>query len=296
MPTYHILYNPKAASGAGLHKAKKLKDILKDGELKFHDITALDAKEFIGKTASDEKIVVSGGDGTISRFINDIYDSVPERELFYHASGSGNDIANDIGLSENAVTSLIPYIKNLPTVFVKGIKHKFINGIGYGIDGYCCEEGEKLRKKGKNINYTAIAIKGLLFFFKRTKATITVDGITKSYKNVWMIPTMFGRYYGGGMMACPLQSRKNEDGSLSVMAVHSKSKLHLLFVFPEIFTGKHIKHKSIVETYTGHEITVSFDKPTALQIDGEAVTGVLSYTVKSAKILNEENNKLKETI
>lgn len=296
MPRYHILYNPKAASGEGMNKAKALKNILTDGELLFYNITDINISDFIASTKPDEKIVVSGGDGTISRFVDEIYEDIPERELFYHASGSGNDFAKDIGLEKNVITPLLPYLKNLPTVFVKGIKHKFINGIGYGIDGYCCEEGEKLREKGKKINYTAIAIKGLLFFFKRTKATITIDGVTKNYKNVWMIPTMFGRYYGGGMMACPLQTRENEDSSLSVMAVHSKSKLKLLYIFPKIFTGKHIKYKSVAETLTGHEITVSFDRPTALQIDGEAVTNVLSYTVKSAKILNEEKNKLKETV
>ena len=31
----------------------------------------------------------------------------------------------------------------------------------------------------------------------------------------------------------------------------------------------------------GHEITVEFDRPCALQIDGETVLGVTSYTVKS---------------
>lgn len=287
MSTYHILYNPMAASGEGIKKAESLRQTL-SGNLVFHDITTLDVNDFISSTMPDDKIVVSGGDGTISRFVNDIYGNPPERELFYHASGSGNDFAKDINLSKDSLTSLTPYLKNLPTVFVKGKKHKFLNGIGYGIDGYCCEVGEKLREKGKKINYTTIAIKGLLFFFKRTNATITVDGVTKSYKNVWMIPTMFGRYYGGGMMACPLQSRENEYGSLSVMAVHSKSKLKLLYIFPKIFTGKHIKFKSVIDTLTGHEITVSFDKPTALQIDGEAVTDVLSYTVKSSKVLSEE--------
>ena len=31
--------------------------------------------------------------------------------------------------------------------------------------------------------------------------------------------------------------------------------------------------------YTGREVHVEFDRPTALQIDGETVTGVTEYTV-----------------
>ena len=296
MPTYHILYNPLAGNGTGHIKAESLKEVFTEGEHSFHDITKLDINKFISETADDDKIVISGGDGTLSRFVNTIYDNLPEKEIYYHAAGSGNDFANDIALKKNEVCLLNPYLKRLPVTYVKGEKYRFINGVGYGIDGYCCDEGEKLRAKGKGINYTVIAIKGVLFFYKTTNATITVDGVSKTYKNVWMIPTMFGRYYGGGMMACPLQSRANEDGSVSVMAVHSKSRLKLLAVLPRIFGGTHIKVKSIVETITGHEVTVSFDRPTALQIDGETIRDVLTYTVKSEKALNvkEEEKCLAE--
>ena len=89
---------------------------------------------------------------------------------------------------------------------------------------------------------------------------------------------------------------ENEDGSVSVMVVHSKSRLKLLVVLPRIFGGTHIKVKSMVETFTGHEVTVSFDRPTALQIDGETIRDVLTYTVKSEKALNvkEEEKCLAE--
>lgn len=33
---------------------------------------------------------------------------------------------------------------------------------------------------------------------------------------------------------------------------------------------------------TGHEMTVKFDRPVALQIDGELVLNVTEYTVRSA--------------
>ena len=38
------------------------------------------------------------------------------------------------------------YLKNLPQVEVNGKKYLFLNGVGYGIDGYCCEVGDKLRE------------------------------------------------------------------------------------------------------------------------------------------------------
>ena len=51
-------------------------------------------------------------------------------------------------------------------------------------------------------------------------------------------------------------------------------------VFPSIFKGEHIKKTKMVKVYEGHEITVVFNKPTALQIDGETVKNVLTYTVR----------------
>lgn len=54
-------------------------------------------------------------------------------------------------------------------------------------------------------------------------------------------------------------------------------------VFPSIFKGEHIKHTEMSKVFTGHDITVEFDRPTALQIDGETVTDVTSYTVHSSK-------------
>ena len=39
------------------------------------------------------------------------------------------------------------YLRDLPTVTVNGKHWRFLNGIGYGIDGYCCEVGDALRGK-----------------------------------------------------------------------------------------------------------------------------------------------------
>ena len=52
-----------------------------------------------------------------------------------------------------------------------------------------------------------------------------------------------------------------------------------LSIFPKIFKGEHIKHTDIYEVKLGHEIRVEFDKPCALQVDGETYLNVKYYTV-----------------
>ena len=143
------------------------------------------------------------------------------------------------------------------------------------------------QKSDKPINYASIAIKGLLFHYKPTNAKIAVDGVCHTYQKVWLAPTMNGRFYGGGMMPTPQQDRSKSD-LLSVMVLHGSGKLKTLMVFPTIFKGKHIEHTEMVEVLTGKEIIVEFDRPVALQIDGETILNVLSYQAASAASIQPE--------
>ena len=282
MAGYTVLYNPLAGCGKGRENAKKLEQILSGQSLTFTDMTTLNGyTDFFSGLDKDEKIIISGGDGTLNRFVNESDDLWRGYDVYYYAAGSGNDFLRDIAKDGgNGIVRINKYIENLPTVTVNGMTKRFINGIGYGIDGYCCEVADAMPKNpDKPINYAAIAIKGVLFHYKPTKATVTVDGREKEYKKVWIAPTMNGRFYGGGMMPTPSQDRLS-DG-VSTMIYYGYGRLKTLAVFPSIFKGEHIKHTEMVEVTHGSDVTVRFDRPVALQIDGETVLGVSEYSVSS---------------
>ncbi|CCY07320.1 uncharacterized protein BN756_00632 [Coprobacillus sp. CAG:698] len=245
------------------------------------DVTKIDYKVFFNSINPNDVIYLVGGDGTINYLANAIDIEKVKNEIYLIPSGTGNDFFHDVTEGKEVDKVLLnPYLKDLPTVEVNGIKKKFINGIGFGIDGYCCEVGDKLKEKStKKINYTSIAIKGLLFHFKPARAKVIVDGNTYEHTKVWLTPTMKGRYYGGGMKIAPNQDR-NEKGKVSAVVYRAPNKFKALMVFPSIFKGEHIKKTKMVKVYEGHEITVVFNKPTALQIDGETVKNVLTYTVR----------------
>lgn len=282
---YVIFYNPLSHSGTGKEKAENITALPQSAEKVFLDATKNNYSDVISTLAPDDKVVICGGDGTLNRFINTVDTDNPGIEVLYYPTGSGNDFYFDVTGNKSGDPIVInKYLKDLPVVTVNGKDYKFLNGIGYGIDGYCCEVGDAQREKStKPVNYTSIAIKGLLFHYKTTSATITVDGKTRTYKNVWLAPTMNGRCYGGGMIPTPDQDRLNKDGTLSVMVYYCKSKLKALMVFPKIFKGEHVKHTEMIEIFKGKNITVTFDKPTALQIDGETIKGVTTCTMKSVK-------------
>lgn len=278
MAKAYVFYNTLAGSGDYDVDMRRLGEFIKD-ELVICDVSNGYSGATVGMEEGDY-IVLCGGDGTLNRFANDVDVDSLENEILYFPTGSGNDFARELGRERGGEPfPVTEYLKNLPVVTVKGKSCRFINGIGYGIDGYCCEVGDELRKiPNKKINYTSIAIKGLLFHYKPTNARVTVDGVTRTYKKVWLAPTMYGRFYGGGMIPTPAQRRGNAEGTLSTLVFHGSGKLKTLMIFPSIFKGEHIGHTKEVEILSGHDITVEFDRPVALQIDGETVLGVTEYT------------------
>lgn len=287
-----VLYNPMSGKGAA-NAVEALKAVFDPSTHTFMDVrTVTDAAAFLQELDADADVILCGGDGTLNRFINMLDGVTYTQTLFYYPTGSGNDFMHDIERAGgSAPVPLEAYIRDLPIVTVKGKTYRFINGVGYGIDGYCCEVGDKLRATSdKPVNYTSIAIKGLLFHYRPTSATVTVDGKTYEYKRVWIAPTMNGCFYGGGMMPAPAQDRLSTERSLSLNVMHNCGKLKILTIFPSLFKGEHIRHTKQAALHVGHDISVKFDRPVALQIDGETILEVTEYRAQSVKAYNAAEN------
>ena len=282
MSRVYILFNP-LSSNQGAKDCLQQLECFRGKTFCYQDVTQItDYRALLEGLDQEDQLVLCGGDGTLNRFVNNIYDLELSNPLYYYPTGSGNDFLRDLGkTAEDGPVRINEYIRDLPQVEVNGKVYRFLNGVGYGIDGYCCEVGETLRKKGKKPDYTGIAIKGLLLHYRATNATVTVDGQTRHYKRVWIAPTMHGRYYGGGMMAAPTQDRQDPERKLSVLVMHKTSRVGILCVFPSIFKGKHVNHRKVADLWAGHDVTVRFDRPVSLQIDGEVITNVSEYRAYS---------------
>lgn len=272
----YIYYNPLSGNGHGKETAEEAMKKF-GGEL----ISVLDKMpgELISLLKEEDVLILCGGDGTVNRFANSIAGMELPCEVLLYKSGTGNDFIRDLeenyGFDDN--TSIKKFITNLPKVKVKEMECHFINGIGFGLDGVCCEIADEQKEKGiEKINYTGIAIKLLLFGFRCPSAKVTIDGETKEFKRVWLASSMNGRYYGGGMKNAPSQDRLSDK--LTCVIWHDSGKIATLMNFPNIFKGTHIKKEKKIFVGEGKEIKVEFSHPTSLQIDGETITGVTEYT------------------
>lgn len=279
----YLFYNPSARNGKAAEDLQLIKKTLDGQDVEIYAVTDIDDYvSVIDKIQPEDIVYIVGGDGTLNRFINDSTNLRILGDIFFYSAGTGNDFKHDVDPDNSLYRiRLNDYIRNLPTVTVDGVTYKFVNGIGFGIDGYCCEEGDRQRAAGKqDINYSAIAVKGCLFRFKPYGADITVDGETRHYDKVWLAPTMFGKYYGGGMKVAPEQDRNNPQHTVTNVVIHGTGRLKTLIRFTKIFSGEHTKYTDMVDIRTGHEVRVVFDRPCALQIDGETVKNVTEYTVR----------------
>ena len=106
----HIIYNPHSGCGKGEEAAKALAVKLGD-DIRMTDITTItDYKDFMASCAG-EKVILCGGDGTINRFINEIDGIELDCELFYSASGTGNDFLKEVAKGDtDALINLKDYI------------------------------------------------------------------------------------------------------------------------------------------------------------------------------------------
>lgn len=273
-----ILYNPHANNNDVTAALDGAMAYAATPDTRAKDMTAVDVRAEICALGEKDRVLICGGDGTLMRLANALEGAEYSVPLYLWKSGTGNDFLRDLGKNEDSEPVLLnPYLKKLPSVKIAGKTYRYVNGIGFGLDGMVCEVTDKLKEQGvKKINYTMESIKLLLGGFRCPSGTVTVDGESKRYKKIWIASAMYGQYYGGGMRVAPEQKRGGN--TLTCCVWHTSGKLTTLMHFPKIFTGEHVKYKKTIDVFTGKKIKVEFDRPTALQIDGETFSGVTSYT------------------
>ena len=281
MQKYVVYYNPLSANGKGKEEAQKIEEFLKNSEFTYEDATqAGDEAELLKKLPEDVIPVFTGGDGTVNFVVNAIKKSGTKRPVWFFPAGSGNDFCRDIGREKNpAPFEINEYVDHLPSVTVQGKTMYFVDNVGAGIDGYCCEESDRLKSIGKHQSYQMIAVKGLLGKWNPVDAKVTVDGVTREYKKIYMAPVMFGRYYGGGIKIAPSQERKNPDHKVTNVVAWAKNRLQGVFLFLSILMGNAEKLTKNIEFHEGYDVKVEFSPAVAVQIDGETFTNVTEYEV-----------------
>lgn len=213
-------------------------------------------------------IVSVGGDGTLHEVVNGMLGGV--KKLGVVPTGTGNDFARSLGIPMDIKQSIEVLVKRN---FIKADIGRlngncFVNFCSIGLDALIAEEANKIKKYfSSTYAYIIGVVKGLARF-KSIKVELVIDG--KKYEEEIMLAAICnGAYYGGGMKIAP--DAEIDDGLFDICVVRKMSKLKLLFLFPSIFTGKHVSYDE-VKMYRGKDVQVLSKDKFNVNADGEIVS------------------------
>lgn len=226
MATGYVLYNNLAGNEADRQTVSRLETRLHT-PLTLIDITRITSYPvFFRGMEPEDVVIVSGGDGTLNRFVNDIQGIDIPCDIQYFPNGTQNQFARSMGKEKGCLPfSIKQEISNLPMVIAEGKEYRFLHAV---------DLGERKRA---------------------ARAVVTVDGEAHTYQKVRLASAMWGK-------------------QLCVMLYHHAGRFWTWFLRRDVCSSR----RKVV--LCGQEITVKWEFPCSLLIDGETVPQVSSYTVR----------------
>jgi len=277
-----ILYNPLSSRGKNIKVAAKLeKKLKKKGNevLVINLLNIIDVKEFLDKHNDSDRIIILGGDGTLHRIANQIEGYEIKPQVYLYKAGTGNDFIRTVPVKKK-MANIKPYLQVLPVMYVNGKRERIINGGGVGLDGLVAYKVNKSKMEKSKSNFFINSFAGFKEF-KPVGAKFNVDGKEFSEKKVWFASAMYAKYFGGGMAISPKKRRDQHE--IELVVVRNIPKWVLVLIFPTIYLGWHRIFSRWVKFYRGQSITVEFDQPSYLQMDGEHEYPVVKYEIRMEK-------------
>ena len=279
----YILYNPQANNGKGAEGLDQV--IAAAGQRSpgqtpvLVDVTKQDEGALLLGLPPEDEAIVCGGDGTLHYLINALDGQVPAADVYLWRMGTGNDFLRDVlGKSKQRMVRLNEYLRGLPVGETADTRQRFLNNLSFGLDGQVCELGEQEKARlGRPVNYIKLALRLVLRDFQSFSAAVTVDGETKNYERVWLASAFNGKYVGGGMMLAPDQDRTGEQ--MCCVVLHSLNRATVLLHLAKVYWGGHVKMRQC-DVRFGREISVRSDRPASLNMDGEPIARVTSFTAR----------------
>ena len=285
MSAYHFIVNPVAGAGSAKGSFETIEALLKEQGVDYsvsYTQFAGHAKDLAREALLEDHgcIVAVGGDGTMLEVAQVIAHT--GRLMGLIPAGTGNDLARGLKIPLEPKAAL-DVLLNGNDVFIDGGTangHQFFNVGGMGFDVDVLLYTERYKKHFSGSMAYLLGVLRALFGYQLRNVTVKSEELTMTAPSL-IIAAASGTHYGGGMNTAPEQDRLSEEGKVTLVVMYGSGKLKTLMVFPSIFKGEHVKHTEMVAVHTGKEISVTFDRPCALQIDGETVLDVLSYTAKA---------------
>ena len=266
-----FIYNP--VSGTGVVRKKMFEivqyynnneclvtmcPVLKMNELKSEDFEGYD------------RVVVSGGDGTLNNFIGYTDELSLDFPIAYIPAGSTNDYANTLGLPGNLMEALETSINGKEQAVDMG-RFNDSNFLYVAAFGIFTKVVYTTPQEIKNVmGYSAYILEGIKVVSELTtyKLKLTIDD--KFYEGDFLLGLVTNSLSVGGMKNRASHDMSLDDGLYEVMFVRApKNILELNRIVKALASGKPDEAGELIILDKGAHITVEHDTTTAWTLDGE---------------------------
>ncbi|MGL4481664.1 MAG: diacylglycerol/lipid kinase family protein [Lactococcus garvieae] len=299
---YYILANPNAGSRKGERSLKLLLPYLEKEGLSYK----LFATEHTGQEASfiqkileekstEDKLIILGGDGTISLALNALPDDLP---FGYIPSGSGNDFARSLGLSFDPIQAFKNIRQNKTKDFYvihyksQSFSGYALNNVGIGLDAAIVKATNGGRMKNMlnalKLGRLSYFLTALHVLFSKKPFEISVYNMKSAFKfdNAFLLTFTKHPYFGGGIQIAPEATNLSKEIHLVELDRYSIPKIFSLI--PSVLKGKHLDNNLFHHSVsTAAAVTPQSVQP--VQIDGESFTiqanDTLTLTSEKRKII-----------
>lgn len=225
-----------------------------------------DAIDLVCQSQTDRVIAV-GGDGTVT----EVAKGISKRgygTLGIIPAGTGNDFIRSLDISKDPKIALETVIKGKTKSIDIGLAngHRFLNIGSIGLDAEVVQRAQKVKKTSKSPLSYIVSVFLTLVKYKNKEVTLVIDGKSLE-KSLVLFAIGNGRYYGGGLQMIP--GAKLDDGLLHICLVENIGKLRILTIFPELFKGRHTRHKKYTASFQAKSVKLLSREELYMNLDGD---------------------------
>lgn len=288
-----VILNPNADNGRGAAQAQQIEDAAQPfggvdlvlTERPYH------AVELAKQAVADgyDIVVGAGGDGTISDVVNGLVQAGnAQTKLGIIPTGSGNDLAWDLGISTDVKTAVSRLFSGETTQIdlariedEYGRSRIFDNNLGIGFDAAVVIKTETITRAHGFLKYLLATIHTILFSYQAPHMQLTFDDQTEAQETLFLAFGL-GRRHGGGFFITP--DAQHDDNLVDSCTVDPVNRLTMVRMLLAVMRGTHTKEK-FVTMRQNETIIVKSDRPLPIHADGEIFAypkdNVRQVTIKS---------------
>ena len=258
-----LVVNPSAGKGRALELLPLVAGTLRDGGGHLEILLSRDfaeARSMTRKAITDgvDVLAVMGGDGMMHLGVNTSaaaqLSGGSRTTLGLIPAGTGNDLCRGVGLDphDSVAAAAVIAAGHSRAIDLAQVGDNYVASVlATGFDALVNRRANAMSWPKGSGRY-AVAVMAELRVFSPLQYRLTLDG------EVCELPAMLVAigntgFYGGGMLICP--NAEPYDGLLDITIIHPVSRLKLLKLLPEMYSGRFARDPC-VDQLRVREITV----------------------------------------